>query len=70
MKSIARQFTDYFAPGYQYIEYEFEKIKNKEFRTRGKEAMGFIENGDLDRAFPIVYAMFEADSYNLRQLIT
>ncbi len=64
MKTIARQFTDYFAPGYQYIEYEFEKIKNKEFRTRGKEAMGFIENGDLDRAFPIVYAMFEADSYN------
>jgi curli biogenesis system outer membrane secretion channel CsgG len=64
MKQIAREFTDYFAPGYQYIEYEFEKIKLKEFKSKGKEAMGFVEKGDLDRAFPIVYAMFEADSYN------
>ena len=64
MKDLVRQFSDYFAPGYQLIEYEFEKIKLKEFKTKGKEAMGFMENGDLDRAFPIVYAMFEADSYN------
>ncbi len=64
MKQLAREFTDYFAPGYQYIEYEFERIKLKEFKSKGKEAMGFIEKGDLDRAFPIVYAMFEADSYN------
>ncbi len=64
MKQLAREFTDYFAPGYQYIEYEFEKIKLKEFRSKGKEALGYVENGDLDRAFPIVYAMFEADSYN------
>ncbi|NQU31763.1 MAG: hypothetical protein HQ521_00875 [Bacteroidetes bacterium] len=64
MKQLAREFTDYFAPGYQYIEYEFEKIKLKEFKSKGKEAMGYVENGDLDRGFPIVYAMFEADSYN------
>ncbi len=64
MKQLARDFSDYFAPGYQYIEYEFEKIKLKEFKSKGKEAMGYVENGDLDRAFPIVYAMFEADSYN------
>lgn len=64
MKQLAREFSDYFAPGYQFIEYEFERIKLKEFKKRDKEAMGFIQNGDLDRAFPIVYAMFEADSYN------
>ena len=64
LKNLARKFTDYFAPGYQYIEYEFEKVKLKEFKSKSKEAMGFIENGDLDRAFPIAYAMFEADSYN------
>lgn len=63
-RSLARAFTDYFAPGYQYVEYEMEKVKLKAFRTQGNEAMEFIENGDLDRAFPIVYAMFEADSYN------
>lgn len=64
MKDIARQFIDYFAPGYQFIKYDFEKIKNKEFRTKGKEALGYVEKGDLDHAFPIIYAMFEADSYN------
>jgi curli biogenesis system outer membrane secretion channel CsgG len=64
MKNLARKFTDYFAPGYQYIEYAFEKVKLKEFKQKSKEAMSFIENGDLDRAFPIAYAMFEADSYN------
>lgn len=63
-KSMARAFTDYFAPGYQYVEYEMEKVKLKEFKSQSQEAMEYIENGDLDRAFPIVYAMFEADSYN------
>jgi len=64
MKQLAREFSDYFAPGYQYIEYEFERIKLKEFKKSSKEALGFVQNGDLDRGFPIVYAMFEADSYN------
>ncbi len=64
MKNLVRKFSDYFAPGYQYIEYKFEKVKLKEFKAKSKEAMNFIENGDLDRAFPIAYAMFEADSYN------
>lgn len=64
MKQLARQFTDYFAPGYQFIEYDFEKVKLKEFKKKAKEAGDFLKNDDLDRAFPIVYAMFEADSYN------
>ncbi len=64
LKQLAREFTDYFAPGYQYIEYDFERIKLKAFRAKGKEALGFVQNGDLDHAFPIVYAMFEADPYN------
>ncbi len=64
MKLLARKFTDYFAPGYQNIKYDFEKIKLKEFKNKGKEALNFVKIGDLDRAFPIVYAMFEADSYN------
>lgn len=64
MKQLARKFTNYFTPGYQHITYKFEKIKLKEFKSKGKEAMEYVKNGDLDRAFPIVYAMFEADSYN------
>lgn len=64
MKNLARKFTNYFSPGYQEITYKFEKIKLKEFKNKSKEAIDFVEIGDLDRAFPIVYAMFEADSYN------
>jgi len=64
LKNLANQFVDYFTPGYEEITYDFEKIKLKEFKERSKEAMDYIDAGDLDRAFPIAYAMFEADSYN------
>jgi len=64
LNSLARQFTDYFTPGYQFVEFEFEKIKLKEFKGQSKEASDYIENGDLDNAFPIYYAMYQEDSYN------
>jgi len=64
MKVVARQFVNYFAPGYRYMDYEFEKIQLREFRKQSKEAIELIDNGDLDRAFPTIFAMFEADSYN------
>ena len=64
LNNIARQFTDYFTPGYQFVEFEFEKIKLKEFKGQSKEASDYIENGDLDHAFPIFYAMYQEDSYN------
>jgi len=64
LRSMARQFTDYFAPGYQLVRFELEKVKLKEFRSQSKEAFDYAENGDLDRAFPIIYAMYQEDSYN------
>ena len=64
LKKLSEEFVDYFTPGYQHIVYTMEKVKLKEFRDKGKEAMNFLKNGDLDHAFPIVYAMYEADSYN------
>jgi len=64
MKQLAREFTDYFTPGYEFMVYDFEKVKLKEFKQLGKEAIEFAQNGNIDRAFPIAYAMFEADSYN------
>jgi len=64
MKQLAREFTDYFTPGYEFITYDFEKVKLKEFKEQSKEAIDFAQNGDIDRAFPIAYAIFEADSYN------
>ncbi|MCF6169752.1 MAG: CsgG/HfaB family protein [Bacteroidales bacterium] len=64
LNQLAKNFVDYFSPGFTYIKYEMEKVKLKAFKSKGKEAMDFLKNGDVDRAFPIVYAMFEADSYN------
>ncbi|OFY49709.1 MAG: hypothetical protein A2W85_07555 [Bacteroidetes bacterium GWF2_41_31] len=64
LQDLANQFVGYFTPGYEEIKYDFEKIKLKEFKDRSKETMDYIEAGDLDRAFPIAYAMYEADSYN------
>jgi len=64
MQSLAKTFVDYFTPGYQHMVYSMEKVKLNEFKDKGKEAMNFLKRGDLDHAFPIVYAMYEADSYN------
>jgi hypothetical protein len=64
LNQLAKNFVDYFSPGFTHIKYTMEKVKLKEFKTKGKEAMDFLKMGDIDRAFPIVYAMFEADSYN------
>lgn len=64
LKQLARGFVNYFTPGYAYMKYKMEKIKIKELKDDSKEAVKFLQNGDIDRAFPIVYAMYEADSYN------
>jgi len=64
LNQLAKNFVDYFSPGFTHIKYTMEKVKLKEFKNKGKEAMDFLKNGDIDHAFPIVYAMFEADSYN------
>ena len=64
MKKLAREFSDYFTPGYELIVYNLERVKLKKFKQRAREAVEYVKNGDLDRAFPIAYAMYEADSYN------
>lgn len=64
LKQLSKDFVDYFTPGYEYMVFNMEKVKIKEFKDKAKEAMNFLKKGDLDHAFPIVYAMYEADSYN------
>ncbi|HDO27581.1 MAG TPA: hypothetical protein ENH02_05635 [Bacteroidetes bacterium] len=64
LKQLAKDFVDYFTPGYEHMVFNMEKVKIKELKDKAKEAMNFLKKGDLDHAFPIVYAMYEADSYN------
>ncbi|MBU1009911.1 MAG: hypothetical protein KKD74_07250 [Bacteroidetes bacterium] len=64
LKKSARTFVDYFTPGFQLMRYDLERIKLKELKKQADEASDFIENGNIDRALPLFYAIYEADSYN------
>ncbi|MBS4058202.1 MAG: hypothetical protein KGZ82_12855 [Bacteroidales bacterium] len=64
LKKSARTFVDYFTPGFQLMRYDLERIKLKELKKQADEASNFIENGNIDRALPLFYAIYEADSYN------
>jgi len=64
IKDLAFSMVNYFNPHFTYTKYEFEKVKNKDFKDKAKEAKGYIENGELTKAFPILKAIYDADPYN------
>ena len=63
-KDIAAGFVRYFAPEYEYIKYEFEKIKTKEFKKQASLAADYIKKSNIDKAYTIYKAIYEQDSYN------
>jgi len=64
LKDIAYFLVNYFSPKYKLVKYEFGKIKNKEFREQAKEAEKFLKKGDINNAFAIYNAIYQADPYN------
>lgn len=64
LKDIAYWLVNYFSPKYKLVKYEFGKIKNKEFREQAKEAEKFLKKGDINNAFAIYNAIYQADPYN------
>jgi len=64
LSSTARQFVNYFTPGYNLVRFELEKIKLKDLRKQADQAGEYLENGNLKQAFPLLVAIYEADSYN------
>jgi len=64
IKDLAFEMVNYFNPHFTYTKYEFEKVKNKDFKDKAKEAKEYIENGELTRAFPILKAIYDSDPYN------
>ncbi len=42
----------------------WKKIKLKELKKQAAEAGEYLENGNLKQAFPLLVAIYEADSYN------
>lgn len=60
----SKQFVDYFSPSYKLVRFEMEKIKIKDLKKQADEAGKHLENGNLRQAFPMLVAIYEADSYN------
>jgi hypothetical protein len=61
---LATKLANYFSPGFLATEFEFEKIKDKEYKDKAKLAMDYIENGDLNNAFSIYKSIYDIDPYN------
>ena len=64
VKDLAYELVNYFNPHFTYAKYEFEKVKNKDFKDKAKEARDYIDDGELAKAFPIFKAISDADPYN------
>jgi len=64
IKDLAFELVNYFNPHFTYAKYEFEKVKNKDFKDKAKLVRDYLDNGELAKAFPILKAIYDADPYN------
>lgn len=64
LNSGAWEIVNYFCPHFDLVELELDKIKAKEFKDKAEDAAKLAERGDLDRAYPMFYALYQADAYN------
>lgn len=64
LKAMAPLFASYFMPTFTYNKFSFKKIKVKDFKKQWEEAEDFIDKGDINRAFPFLKAIADADPYN------
>jgi tetratricopeptide (TPR) repeat protein len=64
LKDIAYWLVNYFTPRYKLVKYEFGKIRNRDFKDQAKDAEKYLKDGDIDNAFAIYNAIYEADPYN------
>ncbi|MDY0078714.1 MAG: CsgG/HfaB family protein [Bacteroidales bacterium] len=64
LSGTAKKFVNYFAPGYTLVRFEMEKIKLKDLKKQAEEACDYLKNGNLKQAYPLLIAIYEADSYN------
>jgi hypothetical protein len=63
-KSMGTAMANYIAPSYRYSKFVMKKIKVEQFKTQIKEATAFLENAELDKAFQVYKAVYDADNYN------
>ncbi|MCK9452459.1 MAG: SH3 domain-containing protein [Bacteroidales bacterium] len=64
LSATANKFVNYFTPRYTRMRFEMEKIKLKELKKQADQAGVYLKNGNLKQAYPLLLAIYEADSYN------
>lgn len=64
MKSIAYSAATYISPFYLYNKSEFLKIKVAEFKDKVTNIKSYLEAGDLQSAYSVYKAIYDADNYN------
>jgi hypothetical protein len=64
IRSVAGQLVSYFNPYFTLSEWEFEKVKAKEFKDKADDAAEQAEKGNLDNAYAVYYALSQEDAYN------
>lgn len=63
VKSIASSLSNYFCPVFVLSGFDFEKIKNKEYKDKAKQAKQLIKDNNLAGAFAIYKAIYDNDPY-------
>ncbi len=66
MKDVAQYLVNYFTPFFYRKTYEFERFKNKNFKTQEKQAYEFLDLGDVKSAYGTIKSVYDKDSYNPR----
>jgi tetratricopeptide (TPR) repeat protein len=64
-RNVAYGMANYISPMYILHDFEIEKIKDKASKDKGKAAMKYIDQGDLNSAFGIYKSIYESDPYNI-----
>ncbi|GGD13863.1 hypothetical protein GCM10011368_14790 [Hyunsoonleella pacifica] len=63
-ESIAYQLANYIAPYYYSYTFTFERVKNKQFKERIKDATEYLKLREIDKAYDMYSAIYEVDPYN------
>jgi hypothetical protein len=64
-RNVAYGMANYISPLYILHDFEIEKIKDKASKDKGKAALKYIEQGDLNSAFGIYKSIYDSDPYNI-----
>lgn len=61
---VAYSLSNYIAPYYYSNTFTFERVKNKKFKQRIKDATEYLKLKELDKAYQMYSAIYEVDPYN------